>query len=85
MDWILKVDKIVNKQIARIPALDARRINYIIRGFAENPYSGDIEKMHGQQNVWRRRVGNYRIFYELYPAEKAVNVYHIERRTSKTY
>jgi len=41
--------------------------------------------MKGEENVWRRRVGAYRIFYELISKEKTINVFRVERRTSKTY
>jgi len=48
-----------------------------------DPFNGDIK--HLQPPAWRRRVGNYRIFYDLFPGEKRVVVTSIERRTSTTY
>ena len=36
-----------------------------------NPYAGDIKKMEGEEYVWRRRVGAYRIFYEIMPRDAA--------------
>jgi len=50
-----------------------------------NPYRGDIEKMKGEENIWRRRIGAYRIFYEIIPKEKVIYVFRAERRTTKTY
>ncbi|PIQ07418.1 MAG: hypothetical protein COW72_00415 [Candidatus Nealsonbacteria bacterium CG18_big_fil_WC_8_21_14_2_50_37_10] len=44
-----------------------------------------FKKMRGEKNVWRRRVGAYRIFYELIQKEKVIHVFWVERRTSKTY
>jgi len=41
--------------------------------------------MRGEENIWRRRVGAFRVFYELLPQEKVVYVFHVKRRTSKTY
>jgi mRNA-degrading endonuclease RelE of RelBE toxin-antitoxin system len=41
--------------------------------------------MKGEENVWRRRAGAYRIFYELIPKTKIIYVFRVERRTSKTY
>lgn len=38
-----------------------------------------------EENSWRRRVGNYRIFYKIYIATKVILVFRIERRTSSTY
>ena len=46
---------------------------------------GDIEKMKGEINNWRKRIGNYRIFYEIIPKDKTIYVFHVERRASNTY
>jgi len=73
------------KDIAVFPRKDRERLSQIIEDLARNPYVGDIEKMRGEENTWRRRVGAFRIFYELFPQEKVIFVFHVERRTSKTY
>lgn len=41
--------------------------------------------MKGEENVWRRRVGSYRIFYEIIVDKKIIYVYDVKRRTSSTY
>jgi mRNA-degrading endonuclease RelE of RelBE toxin-antitoxin system len=48
-----------------------------------DPYSGDIKRL--QPPAWRRRVGSYRIFFDMLPKEKRAVVTAIERRTSTTY
>ena len=85
MNWELRVDPIVLKQLKKVQPKDAKRILSAIEGMAFNPYAGDIEKMRGEDDVWRRRVGAYRIFYEVIPARKIVHVYRVVRRTSTTY
>jgi len=84
-DWALRVRMRVWKDIAVFPRKDRERLSQIIEDLARNPYVGDIEKMRGEENTWRRRVGAFRIFYELFPQEKVIFVFHVERRTSKTY
>ena len=84
-NWVLEIDPAVFKYLKKIPRDDAERILFIIKSLSLNPFSGDIQKMKGEKNVWRRRVGAYRVFYELIPQEKIINVFHVERRTSKTY
>ena len=83
--WILRIDPGVLQKLELIPKGDARRILRAIHGLALNPYYGDIQKMKGQQDTWRRRVGSYRIFYKLLPGERILLVFHVERRTSTTY
>lgn len=50
-----------------------------------DPFGGDVVKLGGEDSVWRRRIGNYRIKYRLFSDEKIIDVYDIERRTSGTY
>ena len=85
MPWLLKIEKPVYKQLSRIPPDYSRKIVAVIESLADKPYAGDIEKMKGENYVWRRRVGDYRIFYKLFPENKTIRVYEVLRRTSKTY
>ena len=84
--WQLKIRNRVLKDTARFPKKDQEKIAEILeKEIILNPYFGDIEKMKGEDNSWRRRIGSYRIFYEIISQEKIVYVFQIERRTSKTY
>ena len=83
--WRLRVHASVPKKLARFPRDIRIRLECIIDALPENPYAGDIEKIKGEALMWRRRVGSYRIFFELIPAEKVVFVFWVERRTSSMY
>ena len=84
--WQLKIRDRVWKDVAKFPKKDKERIaNVIEKEISFNPYFGDIEKIKGEENSWRRRVGVYRIFYEIILQEKTIYIFRVERRTSKTY
>ncbi|MEK7541234.1 MAG: type II toxin-antitoxin system RelE/ParE family toxin [Patescibacteria group bacterium] len=85
MHWDLIVDGSVQKALKRISRSDAKRLYAVIREFAVNPFSGDIEKMEGEKNTWRRRVGAYRIIYDILKGRRIVHISDIRRRTSSTY
>lgn len=84
-NWVLQTDRSVYKFLAKIPKADAEHILEVMESLGGNPFFGDIQKMKGEENSWRRRVGNYRIFYEIVTQESAVRVYEVKRRTSNTY
>ena len=84
-NWGLSIDPRVYKELSKIPKDYADKIIGVLESLVFDPYAGDIEKIKDEQYVWRRRVGRYRIFYELYPNRKLVSVFHIEIRGSKTY
>ncbi|OGD29918.1 hypothetical protein A2833_01070 [Candidatus Azambacteria bacterium RIFCSPHIGHO2_01_FULL_44_55] len=83
--WDLQINPSVFKALKRIPRPDAENFLVAIHLLLENPYFGDVQKMKGESNTWRRRIGSYRIFYRLMIAERVILVFHLERRTSKTY
>lgn len=84
--WKLKIRDGVWKNLAKFPDKDKKKIIEVIeKDIIVNPYFGDIKKMEGEENSWRRRIGVYRIFYEIIVQEKVIYIFRIERRTSKTY
>lgn len=85
MNWDLIIDDSAKKFLKKIPRRNATRITAVFGEFAINPYSGDIQKMEGEINIWRRRIGDYRIFYEINQDKRFIYVFEIKRRTSKTY
>lgn len=83
--WVLQIDPAVLKALKKFPQKDVKRIVAAVNALTTVPYSGDIQKMKGEKNVWRRRIGSYRIFFELLQEEKVIHVYQVERRTTSTY
>lgn len=84
-NWELRIDNKVFKALKRIPDSEVKKITATIRALPDNPYAGDIRKVRGEEMVWRRRVGEYRIFYEVYQRERYIDVRWVERKGSKTY
>jgi len=85
MPWDLVVTKPAEKNLQRIPAKDRARIESALLGMRDNPFPGDIARLRAQPSAWRRRVGNYRILYDVFPDRLLIVVHAILRRTSTTY
>ena len=85
MTWTLLLAKRVRKQLERFPAGDQRRILAALQSMTEDPLSGDIARLKDQPTAWRRRVGSYRIFFDLYQEQRLIEVVEVRRRTSTTY
>ena len=85
MTWTVLVAKPAQKQLARFPAKDRLRVSLAIAEMAHDPFAGDVLKLEGGGARWRRRVGNYRIFFAVDTLMRAVFVSAIVRRTSTTY
>jgi mRNA-degrading endonuclease RelE of RelBE toxin-antitoxin system len=52
---------------------------------SRNPFAGDVVRLQNQPTAFRRRVGDWRIFFDLDSNQKVVAVPYIERRTTTTY
>ena len=50
-----------------------------------NPLEGDVVALTGECTAFRRRIGNWRILFDLFPADCLIEVRFIERRTTTTY
>lgn len=85
MHWKVTIHPKAEKQLKRFPRKDAKRIEMVFHQFRINPFVGDIEKMEGEENVWRRRIGSYRVSYELFTKRRIVFIFRVERRTTTTY
>ncbi len=82
--WLVVLAGPARKSLKRVPPLDQARIRAALDEMETNPFQGDIKFLKGQ-NVLRRRVGEWRIFFRLETNQKTLYVTAIERRTSTTY
>ncbi len=85
MNWELHLTKKVKKATRRFPLTDQKRIAKTMREMSLSPFLGDMIKIHGEENTWRKRIGNYRIFCEIISRDRIIYVFRVERRTSTTY
>jgi mRNA interferase RelE/StbE len=85
MAWNLQITGPAQKEFQKLPAKDQARVKHALLAMQQDPFSGDIKRLKGQPTAWRRRVGNYRIVYDLHIEVQRIVVAGILRRTSTTY
>lgn len=83
MNWNLLVTKPARKSLGKFPQNEQASILVALAAMQSDPFTGDIKRL--QPSGWRRRVGNYRILYDLNLNERLIVVTAIMRRTSTTY
>lgn len=84
-NWRIIISDSAKKNISRLPKNDSKLIEKTIDQMELNPFGGDIVKLSGEENIWRRRIGNHRIIFEILSKKNIIYIYHVKRRTSKTY
>jgi len=85
MTWSLRIAGRVKKALDKVPDKDQRLIRSALELMRTDPFSGDIKRLKNDRAAWRRRIGNYRVFFDVYPDTFIVDVVAIVRRTSTTY
>lgn len=55
----------VDKQLSRMPRSIQRRLTEAIEGLESNPRPHGVKKLEGHDDLWRVRVGDYRIIYTI--------------------
>jgi len=82
--WQLILRKSAQKAIARAPQPDRHKLVAALEAMRRDPFAGDVSRLQGQ-TTFRRRIGNWRIFFDAYPRTHTLEVTDVLRRTSTTY
>ena len=61
----IEVSRTAEKQLAKLPQLDQVRIVKVIFELATDPFPKGSRKLTGYDDVYRIRVGRYRILYSV--------------------
>jgi mRNA interferase RelE/StbE len=78
----LLLTRAARKDLDRLPRAILERADPLILALAENPRPFGSEKLQGFENLYRLRVGKYRIIYEIDKAASIVTVAEVEHRKS---
>lgn len=68
------------KEFRSLPSALQRRISIAIDGLAEDPRPRGVRKLAGHESLYRIRVGDYRIVYEIQDEERIVRITRIRHR-----
>jgi len=84
-NWELQIDERFYKELSKFPKTDQLKIVNAVEFLIVDPYVGDIQKIKGEKDTWRRRIGSYRIFYEIHQNKNIIHLFWVERRKTNTY
>jgi mRNA interferase RelE/StbE len=69
-----------DRQLRKLPDALQRRIVSEVALLARNPRPRGVVKMEGCDNLWRIRVGDYRVVYEIHDRRLIVLVLRVAHR-----
>ncbi len=80
MSYRLILSKPALRAMRDLPASVNMRISLAIDGLKDMPRPPGCKKLHGREDLWRIRVGDYRIIYAIDDAIRVVDVRRIGHR-----
>lgn len=80
MTFSVEFSKKAQKDLKNLDEIIANRCLAEIETLKENPFPRDAIKVKGEDNVFRIRVGKYRILYEVYPETNLTLITKIDKR-----
>ncbi len=85
MAYELQVERAAHRELDRLPEEVYQRIVPAIDSLVEEPRPRGARKLRGEGNLWRIRIGAYRVVYAVFDRERLVKVVRVSRRTGRTY
>ena len=70
----------VDRQLQRLPVSTQKRIVGEVAALGENPRPAGVVKLAGTDTLWRIRVGDYRVIYEIHDTRLIVLVLRVAHR-----
>lgn len=79
-DYTMTFARSARKELEHLPANIADRILRKIEALAGNPRLPGVVKLQGSKNLWRLRVGDYRVVYSINDVSRTIDISIIRQR-----
>jgi mRNA interferase RelE/StbE len=79
-DYSVTFARSARKELEKLPSSIARRIIEHIEALLINPRTTRSVKLQGNRNLWRIRVGDYRVIYRIDNSARVIDVSIIRHR-----
>ena len=79
-DYVISFARSARKELERLPDGIVDRILARVEALAKNLRPAGVVKLHGQINLWRLRVGDYRVVCSIEDIGKTIDVSVIRHR-----
>ena len=80
MHYELIIKPTAEKTLDKVPFPTRRRIVDAMERLRSDPRPAGVVKLAGDENLWRIRIGNYRVVYEIHDHRLVVLVLRVAHR-----
>jgi mRNA interferase RelE/StbE len=83
-DYVITFARSARKELENLDTPIVNRIFPKIEALAKEAHPAGCRKLQGEKNLWRIRIGDYRVIYAVYESERRVDIIAVRHR-SKAY
>jgi len=85
MTWSLVLTKPAARDLRAAPRADVEHIDAVFEEMRSDPFGGDIKFLKGTNRTMCRRVGDWRVLFDVHADQHLIIVLGVIRRSSNTY
>ena len=79
-DYAMTFARSARRELETLDASVVRRVIPKVEGLAQDPKPSGSRKLQGAQNLWRIRIGDYRVIYSVDDRQRVVDIVRIRHR-----
>jgi mRNA interferase RelE/StbE len=79
-DYSVTFARSARKELEALEIPYVERIVVRIEALMRDPRPRDCKKLQGEENLWRIRIGNYRVVYAIYDEKRVVDIIAVRHR-----
>jgi mRNA interferase RelE/StbE len=80
IDYAITFARSARKELEKLDPENVKRIFPVIEALAQNLRPRLCKKLSGLQNLWRIRIVDYRLIYQISDKQKAVDIVAVRHR-----
>lgn len=79
-DYSVTFARSARKELEALPIPYIERIVARIEALISEPRPRDCKKLQGEENLWRIRIGDYRVVYAVYDEKRIIDIIAVRHR-----
>jgi mRNA interferase RelE/StbE len=79
-DYSVTFARSARKELEKLPLPVARRVIKLIEALAKAPRPPGVIRLQGNKNLWRIRIGDYRVIYSIDDAARVIDISVVRHR-----
>jgi len=87
VNWVCELSEDTKKDLGDVPKAIQKRVARVLTQMEADPFQGNVKALKGDEwkEVFRRRLGDYRLLFTANREKGTVHVIRILLRSGKTY